>query len=320
MQFGSHVYGTSLPTSDTDYKGVHIPDKSDILLQRVRPSINEKTKTDPNAKNTADDVDFESFSLQQFMKLLLEGQTIALDMLFTPERWILQSSPTWREIVDRKDQWLSRSVTAFVGYCRQQAAKYGVRGSRVAAVRAVLKLLDEIIAFRGNSPTNRLEQHWHGLIQFVVDHRDHAQIVRVSDKNGLKHVYLEVCGRKVDQHMTLKHAREVYQRVFDAYGQRSLAAERNEGVDWKAVAHAVRVTTEAEELLLTGHITFHRPDAPLLLRIRKGEVPYKEVAELIEGGIDRVEACVAKSSLRETPNYGAAECLVLEEYEAEVLG
>ena len=33
MKFGSHLYGTSTPLSDTDYKAVYIPEARDIILQ-----------------------------------------------------------------------------------------------------------------------------------------------------------------------------------------------------------------------------------------------------------------------------------------------
>src|ERR1700691_2658395 len=88
MQFGSHIYGTNLPTSDLDYKAVHIPVAGDILLQRVKPAISIKTKQDDTKKNTASDIDFESFALQKYMAMLMEGQTVALSMLYTPEQWI----------------------------------------------------------------------------------------------------------------------------------------------------------------------------------------------------------------------------------------
>src|SRR5690242_3080832 len=103
MQFGSHVYGTNVPTSDLDFKAVHIPAAEDILLQRVRPSINTKTKQDGNKRNGPGDVDFESFSLQKHMHMLLEGQTVALSMLFTPERWIIEKDPLWDTIRAMKD-------------------------------------------------------------------------------------------------------------------------------------------------------------------------------------------------------------------------
>jgi predicted nucleotidyltransferase len=44
MVFGSHLYGTNSETSDRDYKGVFMPTREQILLQRIPHSINESTK------------------------------------------------------------------------------------------------------------------------------------------------------------------------------------------------------------------------------------------------------------------------------------
>ncbi len=78
-QFGSHVYGTNLPTSDTDFKGIYIPTKRDLYLSRAQKTINTGTKENKSARNESTDIDEEIFSLQQYLKLLSEGQTVALD-------------------------------------------------------------------------------------------------------------------------------------------------------------------------------------------------------------------------------------------------
>ena len=97
MVFGSKVYGTSTPESDTDYKGVAIPSGKYIILQQVFSSINTSTGND-SSKNTKDDVDREIYSLHYYLKLLAEGQTGAIDMSFTPKKNIIQTSPTWEKI------------------------------------------------------------------------------------------------------------------------------------------------------------------------------------------------------------------------------
>lgn len=35
LEFGSHLYGTSTPNSDRDYKAIYIPEAIDILLGHV---------------------------------------------------------------------------------------------------------------------------------------------------------------------------------------------------------------------------------------------------------------------------------------------
>lgn len=312
MQFGSHVYGTNLPTSDLDFKAVHVPHIEDILLQRVRPSINTKTKKDDAQKNGPGDIDFESFALQKFMAMLLEGQTVALSMLFTPDEWIIERSPEWDFIRQNKDRWLHRKVSAFAGYCRQQANKYGIRGSRVAASRAGLTWAEQMIDAHGMQ--GKLRDHWGEVEELAGRGLEHVAIVQGTHADDQPVRFFEVCNRKIQEHATFKEAHAICKRVFDEYGQRALLAETNQGVDWKACMHAVRVSKEAEELLLHHTITYPRPEAGLLLAIRKGELPYKEVAEMLEDGLDRLEECSRISTLPDHGDQAAAERFVLKVY------
>jgi hypothetical protein len=318
MQFGSHVYGTNVATSDHDYKAVHLPPARDILLQRVQNAVNVKSKADGTQKNGPDDVDFESFSLQKYMALLLEGQTVAITMLFVPDKWVIEATPLWREIQAYKDRWLHRGVAAFAGYCRQQASKYGIKGSRVAATRVVVTFLQSCVD--ASYPACKLSEHWDNLVAAMAG-VEHVEFLTDTLRGRPECVVrmVSVCNRKAQEHVTLKEALKVYQHLLDEYGQRALMAETNEGVDWKALMHAVRVCREAEELLTHHTVSYPRPEAELLLQIRKGELPYKQVAELIEDGMQRLEACQRNSSLPEKPDYAAAEELVASEYLAAIL-
>jgi predicted nucleotidyltransferase len=301
--FGSHVYGTSTPQSDTDYKAVYIPSPEEILMQTVRANLTLTSKVG-SQKNSAEDVDLEVFSLAQYLKLVTEGQTVAVDMLFTPSSFYAEKPDyLWHEIIKNRDRLLSKQISGFVGYVKSQANKYGIKGSRVAAVRRMLEVLKRL------DQNNRLAAHEEYLrmafrntehVHFVYDHRDN--------------LLLECCNRKVPMANYVKVGVEIFQRVFDEYGARALQAENNENVDWKATMHAVRIATQAVELLSTGHITFPRPEAPLLLKIRKGDLPYKQVAEMIESGLEQVEAASHKSTLRELPDFEYAKQLVFESH------
>jgi hypothetical protein len=317
MRFGSHLYGTATPLSDRDDKGVYIPDAGDILLQRVRASLGESPQKAPGEKNKAGDVDREIYSLQRYLELLAEGQTVALDMLFAPEDAMLREpAPEWREIVANAGRLVTRRAASFLRYCRQQANKYGIKGSRVAAARGALAMLSAAEAARGTAA--KLGAAAAEVTAFAAN-REHVSLPDLPIPGGRLLRHLEICGRKMPFTSSIKSAREVAQRLVDEYGARALQAERNEGVDWKALSHAVRVGREALELLETGRITFPLPFAAEILAIKQGRRPYEAVAEEIEGLLEAVEGAALRSTLREEPDRDFIDGLVARAYRAAVL-
>ena len=321
MQYGSHVYGTDLPTSDVDIKGVFVPTAEDILLQKVKNNITLSTKEAKSKANVPGDTDLEIFSLQEFVRLLLEGQTVALDMLFTPRKFYRMTPHScWEELLGEKNQYLHSGVTAIARYCQRQAAKYGLKGSRIAALREVLGFLESV------PEKDRLREHESEVKEFVkASERESSavpiRLVTIEETHRAQAgLYLEVCDRKVPLDAFVRLAKKIFKKTLDEYGQRALQAEKNEGVDWKALMHSVRVTAEAKELLLTGTVTFPRPERDLLLRIRQGKMPYSDVATLIEKGLEELGEAQSRSVLAKSPDYDAADRFVERYYREAVMG
>jgi RNA repair pathway DNA polymerase beta family len=308
MRFGSHLYGTATPESDLDLKGVYLPEACDILLQRVKATVTSNRAKAAGEKNEAGDVDSEFYSLQRYLDLLAEGQTVALDMLFAPDSVItIPPSPWWREIQASGHRLISKRATSFVQYCRQQANKYGIKGSRVAAARKVLAVLTTAQERLGN--TGKLELIALQLADLAAT-TAHVALVDLPSAGDRPVRHLEVCDRKISFSASLKMGREIAERLVNEYGQRALQAERNEGVDWKALSHAVRIGREALELFQRGRITFPLPFADHILGIKRGLVPYKTVATEIEQLLEDVEAAASVSSLPEEPDHALVEDLV----------
>lgn len=312
MMFGSHVYGTNLPTSDQDFKGVFIPDAQDLVMQRASKHIRSSTKKDDSKRNTAEDVDDESFSFQTYMELIRQGQTVALDMLFTPERFYCSDVPVsdrWREIVANRQNLIHKGTNAFVGYTKAQAAKYGHKGDRLSALNLFSKAMKD---WDGRRELGSYHAEIAALVQEAASKE--AEIVYIPSPNGISDVkdipHLQLANRKVSYTCTVDYARQVYQFVIEKYGHRARLAESANGVDWKATMHAVRIAAEAKELLLTGHITFPRPEAALLLAIRQGQLPYEQVEDLIDQGLADIKDAETKSTLAESPNHSLMDELV----------
>ena len=316
IRFGSQLYGTSTPASDIDLKSVYVPKARDILLQRVRPSVTNQRPKAEGEKNVAGEVDQESHSLQRYLGLLAQGQTVALDMLFAPSwSWTTQAMPEWLEIQANGHRLITKKSAAFVGYCRQQANKYGIKGSRVAAARTALKVLDNAVEQYGT--TAKLAKI-DDKIRAVTMDNEHMSLEKIVQIGGQTIEYWSVCGRLLQYTATIKHARDVMAKMVAEYGARSLQAEQQEGIDWKALSHAVRVGHEALELLRTGTITFPRPEAAYLLAIKQGMLPYQAVGADIEGLLEQVEAAELESCLPPEPDQEWIDAFVLRVHAQEV--
>lgn len=318
MKFGSHLYGTNTPESDLDFKGIYLPTAKEIILGNYRKTINVQRPKKSGERNTKDDIDTEYVSLDRFLELLCEGQTMALDILFGYKPTDLHQEGRYimAEIWKNRHEFLNSNVNAFVGYARQQASKYGIKGSRMDALKHTLDLLeclpdhDKLVKYKAS--LEELVELSKDLVS--LEKTPLIEIVHISAPNGRTEPHLHVSGRKIPFHATVKYAKQIFQKIYDNYGTRAFKAHLAGGKDYKALSHAVRVNSEAKELLETGNITFPRPDADLLLKIKKIELPFENIAEIIEVGLADLMEAQEKSSLRAEPNFEYAQDIVYRAY------
>ena len=289
MKFGSHLYGTSTPESDNDFKGVFLPTKEEILLNKIEKSDRTgTTKPDSVEKNTKDDVDIELYSLHYFIELALEGQTVALDMLHAPDEMILQTSDIWEDLRANKKLFYTKNLNSFVEYARGQAAKYGIKGSRLNAAKLMIDFLKVL------PPDTKLRDVWDDIPK-----AEHIEIVEV-DPNGFRQV--QVCNRKMQESVKASYAYDMVKTFYDAYGNRAKMAASNKGVDWKAISHAFRAAFQLMELFVEDTITYPLHSAPYLKKIKNGEINYKEAAPKLEQMIDDIEILAKDSSYPDQPD------------------
>lgn len=324
MKFGSHLYGTSTPESDTDLKGIYLPEGRDIILQTYKPVISHSRAKAECERNTKDDTDLEVFSLDRYLDLLMEGQTVALDMLFAPKDMWTGSLPEgdyiMRTIYENRTRLITKNIMAFVGYAKQQAAKYGIKGSRMDALQRTVAALQDM------EPNKRLGEYENRIFDLVdecesfvsLEKTPLVALVTIADPDGQLRTYLEVCNRKIAFSATVKVALHCFGNILAEYGSRAKKAHLDGGIDWKALSHAVRVNSEAQELLETHQITFPRPDRELLLMIKLGLVPYETVAEEIEQGLADLYEVHKESTLPEKADKQWADDFIYEIYRRRV--
>lgn len=311
---GSHLFGTNLSTSDTDYKGVYLPSYKDILLGNSKKSINNSTNKN-SCKNNCNDIDIEYYSLQKYMKMLYEGQTVAIELLWTPKQFILEKSPIWDQIVMHREELIHKGVSAFIGYCKTQANKYGVKGSRMATIKKTIEVLSLL-----NVDNSKMEYSW-CKIKKQLECVDYINFSKEERQNKVFDI-ITVCDRKFHSTTRFKYVIEILERIYNEYGIRARMAEQNKGIDYKALSHAYRVCVQAKEILLHKKLTLPIPESQLttIIKIKKGEMDFKDIQILLEEAVDQLEEWKLKSSLRDTIDYKKwCEDFIINEYMNEVI-
>ena len=275
MLHGSHLYGTNYENSDEDVKEIFSMSVSELI-----------TGASDCFRHTSPD-DTEFFSLKKFAALLSQQQTNAIEMLFTPKEFILQTSPAWEELRANKSRLVSKNIMPFVGYAKQQARLYSEKGNSYNMLKALNK---DFLAWYNNTKilfdTEALEYVMgsKGLDQIIIDY---PQLISHGEKlsnNDQPIPYLQILNKQFECFCPINEWKERLQRMIDTYGERVKDAAANGAFDRKAMYHSLRIIDEAVELLETGNMILPRPkDILVLLRaIRFDEaVSFDEASGLI---------------------------------------
>ena len=304
---GSHLYQLNTPESDQDFKGVYMPSLKDMVLGKVKDTVDFSTNK-TNEKNSSDDTDYEVYSIQKFVQLLSKGEMVTFDMLFAPESAVTYydefgnmisselaeeiGHPVYRLRNDFYGLFIHKDMKAYFGYCRRQAAKYGVKGSRLDSLYLVRSAYDSYSRKEGD----RLEKI--------------KSLLPVNEFLKKEDDHYEVLGKK---HQWTTQLSEFIERVaseISKYGNRANLARNNEGIDWKAVSHAFRAGFQLESALINGRMQVVLPDKErkLILSVKKGELDWlSEVKPSLESLMDRVELVAENSTLPSKPDIDKIE-------------
>lgn len=315
MVHGSHLYGLNTINSDTDYKGIFLPTLNEIVQYNVEHEISKSTGP-KHEKNSSGDIDEVMFSIQKFIKMCCDGETIAIDMLHANNDNIIESSQIWEDIVKNRQKFYTKNMKAFLGYCKNQARKYGIRGNNLRAIERTLeylktkdsslKLIDSNIMF--------------GLAELSISNSEYIKVFLdgfYKNGNCIKKQVLEVCGSKYDLNCNLKYVIEEMEKKYDSYGHRAKLAKYNDGLDFKALSHAIRVAYQLKEIYETGDLKYPLAKKDFILSVKQGKHDYMTVvAPTLESLIDEVEILANKSVYPEIVDRDYWKKFIVEVYQS----
>jgi predicted nucleotidyltransferase len=339
---GSYLYGTNSESSDKDYKGVFLPHLRDLILGKA-PKHYTSTTGSFNERNSSDDVDETYYSLQYFLELAAKGDTNAIDILFAYTNYeaVIIDTPIWNEIIENIDKILTKNVKAYLGFCKSQCIKYSVKGDKLKNYSTFEKFC---VKYLYQKDEHGAPDTLFNCLNIEYSNDDYPNIMskpiipppgerfkigfnKETEYNFGDHCYFEtalnkesyitISDVKFQLNDSIKSACHKVQKVIASYGKRAEAAASNNGVDWKAISHCIRVLLQVEELLTSGKIIFPLKDAEFIKSIKynTSNLTYEDIMQMIENKIYNIDNnLLPKSTLREKADYKWIEQFILKQY------
>ncbi len=322
---GSHLYGNASPTSDFDYKAVCLPPLDELLLNTKMTNRKEKpVGVGPGGKMAAGESETEYLPIQVFMDDFFNGQTYALEVAFAVyqndepslsdsgmvvfnPKLPLSTCILVRDIVeDLIELYLTKSVKKMVGYAVSQSKMYGLKTERFTALVATseavktyfLKWSSNQEHFEQNLRKTRLSDTADLLEELCKI--PYIKMDTVMNGKGGKEAVpaLSVCGKKYVTTSYWSTVLESIHSTIGMYGNRVKEFE-GQGVDWKALSHAIRITEQVLELCGQGTLTFPRPNAGFLATVKSGKLSLDEATEYLQNAFSKVDDAILTSVLQD---------------------
>lgn len=313
--YGSKLYGTSTPQSDTDYKGIYLPALDHVLLGEKVGNLKSTTNGAFGKKNGADDVDREQVPLVKFANDFLSGQIYALELAFTydgdhAEQTFNQQQQlkvlTKAFLMELKTHFLTKDLSSLVAYTRHQSQLYSDKGRRLNVLSDLhTKLMDLYASVDPTTKDTKLQLLDLGvdkLAELTTSLNGHGGRIylRQETTDSNQSAYLVVYDKVYDIKLNVHALVFSIKNQISKYGSRvKIAAEQPEAVDWKAIAHSLRIAEQGVQLITDRRLTLPVTSdlRETLLDIRAGKIPLAVVQQMVLDRLELIEEAIKTSSL-----------------------
>ncbi|QDK78577.1 nucleotidyltransferase [Spirosoma sp. KCTC 42546] len=327
---GSRAYGTDLPTSDTDIRGVFVLPQADLYGLRYVEQVNDD-------KN---DVIF--YELRRFVELLSKNNPNILELLCAPDDCIIYKHP----VVDRLQpaDFLSKLCRdTFAGYAISQIKKarglnkkilnpmpkerksllnfcYVVRG------QGSIPVLDWLADRGGQSENCGLVNVPHARDVYALFYDETAKLGFQGLISGIDSAEVSLSSvpkdREPETYLYVNHDGyssycKDYREYWDWVEKRNDARYQNtiehgKNYDAKNMMHTFRLLDMAFEILETGQVLVRRPNRADLLKIRAGAFDYDDLISQAEQKVVQIDAAAARSFLPNRPDVDRINQILVE--------
>lgn len=281
--YGSKLYGTDTPSSDTDYKAIYAPRCMDLLLGHRLDTYTVQDKASSGVKMQAGDVETTYIPIHTFVRDVAGGQAYALELLFSNVlMWNGDSSRLTQPLMTMlRYKCIPNSVRPMVAYANNMAKLYGVRNKRMEMAIELEKALD--------TATGALADHIAKITEVMAANNvNDPQFIEVVDADDQKGPSLRLLTKQYYFNTPIRDIVRSLQANIARYGDRVKNA--SDSIDWKSTYHAVRMYMQANELLSTGQMSMplRADDRDVIMKIRQGELHIDEVRGIIEVQLERL--------------------------------
>ncbi len=316
--FGSKLYGTDTPESDTDYKAVFLPELRTLLRGvAIKNSVHSTGKA--FSKNGAEDEDFEYIPVQVFMRDFLGGQSYAIELAFNALQNPDDCHPTFHAMCQELTRkYLTSNVKAMTGYALNQAQKYGIKGTRLNSLMEFARAVEthnvDSKAKLGSSP-ELCQRLWELSAEDAHVRFQWYHGPKTTDASDLQDPAFSVLEKVFGLEISFEEAAGRLEKMMSKYGARSYQARAASGSDWKAISHAMRVIDQAIDILEVGKLEFPLKHAAFYRDVKIGKYTWEYVSEVLQERLEKLENAKATTSLpNHTPDLVAQFYMWYDDY------
>lgn len=315
---GSRAYGLATPESDTDIKGVFYLPKEMFYANLFVDQVS----------NDSNDIVY--YEIGKYIELLLKNNPNILELLCTPEQYVLHKHPLMA-LINPADFLSKLAKETFAGYAMTQVKKAKGLNKKfnnpVAEQRLTVLDFCFILSGKGTVPLSgwlakeNKRQECCGLVK--LDHTKGLFALYYDENGAYKGIVKEETSNEVRCSSVAKEAGPITylffnQEAYTAHCKRyaeywSWVEKRNEkrykgnqehgkGFDAKNMMHTIRLLQQAKELFESGRLNVVSKNREELLAIKRGDKDYDDLLIYAEGLMTEIGQLAATCAMIEQPD------------------